>query len=279
MPLPRPSLPCPGFACLYVAAVRAIPLFFLFFTAAINPGFAGDAQHFAHRAAVPCPPQAGEHTMPVLSGYTTACANAEIPDVRTARKNFQAVLLRHKPEKAFGEKGAILPPPEQAQWLSLVRLLPTLPVSQKLQYINGFFNNRPSIKDIQNYGQDEYWASPEEFLQKGGDCEDFALSKYLALRHTLNWPEEDVWMLAGHSTDKKRWHMVLVVREGKKLIIMDNLSRPAHLLVPEKTFMQHFLPLFAINHQGSWVFARTENGQNQKIPPKELPQQPFKGCL
>ena len=217
--------------------------------------------------------------MPVLSGYATARADAAIPDVRAARKNFQDVLLRHNPEMAFGEKATILPPPVQAQWASLLRLLPTLPVSQKLQYINGFFNNRPSIKDIDNYGQDEYWASPEEFLRKGGDCEDFALSKYLALRHTLKWPEDDVWMLAGHSGDKNRWHMVVVVRESKRLIIMDNLSQPAHLLVPEKTFMQHFLPLFAINHKGSWVFARAENGQNQKTPPQELPKQPFKGCL
>ena len=32
------------------------------------------------------------------------------------------------------------------------------------------------------WGVMDYWETPAEFFQKSGDCEDFAIAKYFALR-------------------------------------------------------------------------------------------------
>jgi len=53
----------------------------------------------------------------------------------------------------------------------------------KLEPVNRFFNALPFVSDAQHWGTADYWATPLEFLQShGGDCEDFAIAKYLTLR-------------------------------------------------------------------------------------------------
>jgi predicted transglutaminase-like cysteine proteinase len=132
--------------------------------------------------------------------------------------------------------------------------------TEQLQFVNAFFNNRGSRSDLENYGEEEYWAAPEEFLQRGGDCEDFALAKYLALRY-FGWPEKDLWVLLVEKKQEDSHHAALAVRRDGKIFILDNLSRPAHLLLTEKQFMRGFSPLYAINAFGVWRFAPPDGGQ------------------
>ena len=49
--------------------------------------------------------------------------------------------------------------------------------------VNEFFNRRIVFTDdTEAWGQDDYWASPLETLDKGaGDCEDYAIAKYFSL--------------------------------------------------------------------------------------------------
>lgn len=54
---------------------------------------------------------------------------------------------------------------------------------QALEETNRFFNRQIFIDDIKLWGQNDYWASPAEFLAVGGgDCEDFSIAKYFTLR-------------------------------------------------------------------------------------------------
>jgi predicted transglutaminase-like cysteine proteinase len=135
--------------------------------------------------------------------------------------------------------------------------MPSWTSPEKLQYINGFFNRWESKSDLENYGVEEYWASPEEFLEKGGgDCEDFAIIKYLALRY-FGWPEQDLWLLLGLKKTVGEFHAVLAARTGEKLFILDNLSKPVYLLIPEKQYIQNFIPQYAINELGIWEFSES----------------------
>jgi predicted transglutaminase-like cysteine proteinase len=55
---------------------------------------------------------------------------------------------------------------------------PTLKNYSKIKHINNFINAYPSKSDLDNYGTEGYWATPEEFFAKGsGDCEDYATAK------------------------------------------------------------------------------------------------------
>src|ERR1700744_4250940 len=53
----------------------------------------------------------------------------------------------------------------------------------RLRAVNDFFNQRLAyMEDIDNWGVQDYWASPLESLGKGaGDCEDYAIGKYFTL--------------------------------------------------------------------------------------------------
>ena len=49
--------------------------------------------------------------------------------------------------------------------------------------MNRFFNNIRFRSDQKTWGKEDYWALPREFLNRGiGDCEDYAIAKYITLR-------------------------------------------------------------------------------------------------
>ena len=65
---------------------------------------------------------------------------------------------------------------------------------KKLSAVNDFFNGRIKwVPDIDNWGQDDYWATPlETMARRKGDCEDFSIVKFVSL------------LLAGVEMDKLR---------------------------------------------------------------------------
>ena len=76
--------------------------------------------------------------------------------------------------------------------------------------INDLVNKERYIVDAKNWGKSDYWATPIEFLSRGGDCEDFAIAKYTALR-ALGVPEERLRVAIVHDKEKNIPHAVLVV--------------------------------------------------------------------
>jgi predicted transglutaminase-like cysteine proteinase len=74
---------------------------------------------------------------------------------------------------------------------------------EKLARVNSFFNSRIRwVEDAVLWQQDDYWASLLETLAKGaGDCEDFAIAKYVSL------------LLAGVQEKKLRLTYVRMQRE------------------------------------------------------------------
>lgn len=207
----------------------------------------------------PGPPDAeSEAAGPKLSGHTALYMEKVPPRQRYLLSYMQRIMEKHDPEAAFGKGQVDLPAQHLAQWRNLALRMPKLDHMQQLRYINGFFNNFPSRSDQDLYGRADYWATPEEFMAKrAGDCEDYALTKYLALRH-FGWPARDMWLLLVRKRKSLEHHAVLAARHDGHIFILDNLSRPAYQLVPEKIFMTGFIPLFAINEEYFWYFAGTE---------------------
>jgi len=85
----------------------------------------------------------------------------------------QLALSRYGAEVAnqVGEWRAMLPPPQAPNEL------------EKLERVNNFFNRRIRwVEDAVLWQQDDYWATLLETMAKGaGDCEDFAIAKYVSL--------------------------------------------------------------------------------------------------
>ena len=172
---------------------------------------------------------------PKLSGFKSLNENALLATPPYLQQMWNSVLDRHVPEKAFGNNQNLMDSYKRQQWKNIAAGWRGMTPDKKLRVINGFFNSWPSKSDQAIYGKAEYWATPEEMMQKGaGDCEDYAISKYLALRY-LNWPAKDLWLVLVLDKTKRTHHAVLAARYGSTTFILDNLSKPRYLLIPEDT--------------------------------------------
>ena len=69
-----------------------------------------------------------------------------------------------------------------AIWRKLVAALSTLPLNQRVALVNDFFNRIPYIRAEVNWGDPAYWETPYELMTHGGQCQDYAIAKFLALR-------------------------------------------------------------------------------------------------
>ncbi|MBB5018220.1 putative transglutaminase-like cysteine proteinase [Chitinivorax tropicus] len=141
------------------------------------------------------------------------------------------------------------------------------PELDKLQRANEFFNRRLRfVDDKVLWGRDDYWATPVETLGKGGgDCEDFSIAKYFALR-SLDVAESKLRLVyvkarvgGGNSTTFQA-HMVLAyyAQPDAEPLVLDNLIgdiRPA-------SRRPDLLPVFSFNGEGMWV---GNGGQPQPI--------------
>lgn len=70
------------------------------------------------------------------------------------------------------------------------------------------------------------WATVEEFVRRGGDCEDYATTKYYLLRR-LGFATDDLRVVVTWDGESRGYHAVLAVRlEGSVLLLeSDNTIR------------------------------------------------------
>ncbi len=97
----------------------------------------------------------------------------------------------------------------------------------KLEKINDFFNDIKYASDQSIYGSSDYWANPYEFLAKDkGDCEDYAIAKYLALEY-LGVPTSKMFLSYVRVKSSNEAHMVLTYFEtsSSEPLVLDNLRK------------------------------------------------------
>jgi predicted transglutaminase-like cysteine proteinase len=143
-------------------------------------------------------------------------------------------------------------------WLHMVDSAKTTGEEAKLRRVNDFINQQIAFEsDISVWQQSDYWATPLETIGQGaGDCEDFAIIKYVSLR------------MAGVSTHKLRLiyvkarlktpvgfaqqaHMVLAYypTPNAEPLVLDNLQTSI-LPASKRPDLQ---PVFSFNSEG--IFA------------------------
>jgi len=95
---------------------------------------------------------------------------------------------------------------------------------EKLKAVNDFYNNVRYTKDINLYKVKDYWATPWEFLgHDKGDCEDYVIAKYFALRY-LGIDSAKLYFSYVKSRRFKGAHMVLTYFQTPRSIplVLDN---------------------------------------------------------
>jgi predicted transglutaminase-like cysteine proteinase len=103
-----------------------------------------------------------------------------------------------------------------------------------------------AASDRSLYGVDDLWSAPLATLEKGaGDCEDYAILKYLVLRETGISPDDLRLVVVSYSR-RGTLHAVLAVHLENDWLVLDNLTMVLVNSV-EANQNQHLL---ALDHQG-----------------------------
>ena len=66
-------------------------------------------------------------------------------------------------------------------WQGFITELEGLPLQERVALVNDTFNHATYVTAGKNWGNPGYWETPFEFLSRGGQCQDYAIAKYLAL--------------------------------------------------------------------------------------------------
>ncbi len=136
-------------------------------------------------------------------------------------------------------------------WQNLTQSLQGKPEIEQVRLVNAFMDKIPYISDQDHWHQEDYWATPFEFLgSNGGDCEDFALAKYFTLR-TLGIPDARLRMTYVEALSINQPHMVLAYypTPGSDPLVLDSLISRI-LPASERTDL---LPIYSFNAQGLWI--------------------------
>ena len=110
---------------------------------------------------------------------------------------------------------------------NLLKKLENADTKTKLEKINDFFNGVKYGDDKDIYGIADYWASPYEFLARDkGDCEDYAIAKFFALKH-LGIPSSKIFLTYVRLDGAKDAHMILSYFEtpSSEPLILDSIRK------------------------------------------------------
>ncbi len=149
----------------------------------------------------------------------------------------------------------------------LLNELSTKDTNYQLKEINRFFNQFTYKDDSVLWGQKDYWATPEEFLgMNAGDCEDYVVAKYFALR-SLGVPDEKLFLTYVKATRKNVAHMVLSYFPDKRSIplILDNYN-PRILQADKRTDL---LPVYSFNAK-SLFLTNASAGVGRSLPTDKI---------
>ncbi|QOZ52237.1 transglutaminase-like cysteine peptidase [Bradyrhizobium sp. CCBAU 53338] len=158
----------------------------------------------------------------------------------------QAVL-----ERCRSDAGSC--PSYAAQFLRLVGAVKAKSGRARLEEVNLGVNTAIRyVSDLVQHHELDRWSSPlASFATGKGDCEDYAIAKYAALREA-GIPDADMRLLLVRDRTVRQDHAVLAARLDGHWLILDN--RWAGLR--EDNGELNFAPLFAINHDGVNLFAK-----------------------
>jgi len=163
--------------------------------------------------------------------------------------------------------------------LAINKLLVTLKnqgIQKQLVEVNRFFNQFEYQEDQIHWGEQDYWATPSEFLgTQKGDCEDFVIAKYFALR-TLGVPDERLYLTYVKALRQNVAHMVLSYFPTPTSIpqILDNYN-PMILSANKRTDL---LPVYSFNAK-SLFLTNASAGLGKSLPTNKIKNSKWKKLL
>jgi predicted transglutaminase-like cysteine proteinase len=188
-------------------------------------------------------------TLPIAL-FKTAEIRAES---HSGLRQWQAVLERIRSERpvydACSNDPKACPSRAVMAWQSLLHQLRDAPLDEKVTRVNRFVNQWRYRTDQAVYGKSDYWASPLEFLANSGDCEDYAITKYVSLR-LLGVPDQQMRLAVVQDTIRNLAHAVLVVYMDDTAVVLDNLT---NAVLPHDRVANYTPYYYSVNETTRWA--------------------------
>lgn len=133
------------------------------------------------------------------------------------------------------------------QWVKFLVALKGKGKMAQAQAVNDFMNRAHYVTDDANWGEKDFWETPGEFIAKFGDCEDYAIAKFMSLR-LLGFTDDEMRVVAVKDLNLKVGHAILVVFIDGKVHVLDNQIKQ----MVEASRIRHYQPVFSINASSWW---------------------------
>jgi predicted transglutaminase-like cysteine proteinase len=151
---------------------------------------------------------------------------------------------REEPLCAPGSRRDCLPD----EWRELLSALDGLDLKAKLDRVNAAINGHPYVASMRNWGESNRWETPFEFLRRGGQCQDYAIAKYLVLR-AAGVPAARLRIVVLYDTRLGLDHAVMVAYVEGRVLMLDNQFAS---VVPADS-IDHYQPYYSISEEGWWL--------------------------
>src|SRR6201987_19573 len=103
-----------------------------------------------------------------------------------------------------------------------------------------------ATSDLAEYGEMDVWSSPlATFAHRAGDCEDYAIAKFAALRQA-GVPAEDLRIIIMHEIFHGEDHAVTAAKLDGHWLILDN----RRMAMVEDASVRNYRPLFVMDETG-----------------------------
>ena len=133
------------------------------------------------------------------------------------------------------------------EWARIASTVKAMPFEAMLKQVNHDINASQYVTDMVNWGQEDYWETPYEFFVKDGDCEDYAIAKYMTLKLAGVSPAT-MRVVVLQDRNLNLLHSVLVVHNSGRNYILDNQIGQVVL----DSSIHHYTPIYSINEQAWW---------------------------
>ncbi|MCH8926110.1 MAG: transglutaminase-like cysteine peptidase, partial [Proteobacteria bacterium] len=102
----------------------------------------------------------------------------------------------------------------------------------------------------ETYRASEYWAAPDEFMAYSGDCEDYAIAKFFALRE-LGFANQELRIAVVYDNLRRIGHAVLAVYTEGDILILNNQTDT----IASHARYDNFVPWYLVNETTLWTAA------------------------
>lgn len=177
-------------------------------------------------------------------------------------KSVLAQVEKERPLYGFcGGSDDTLCSPRIRKWRQEIARLRPLSPRKQIRQLNKFANNIVRYAtDKAVHGVQDHWASPIQFLQQSGDCEDYATLKFFSLLE-LGFSNNAVRVAVVRDRKRKILHAVVTVQIDGETLVLDNLfDHPvAH------HHMLSYVPVYSFNLETQWAHIVTDRIRAQFI--------------